>query len=384
MPSATIEVRTEVVRSPRVIQVEAMFDVPPSQWNGITWDVDLPIEKDDWNVGLIVGPSGSGKTTVAKQLFRRHLVKGFRWDKRRAVLDGFPPAMGVKDVVGLLTAVGFGSPPAWLRPFGVLSNGEQFRVNVARAMAETEGIVVIDEFTSVVDRQVAKVASHAIQKAIRRQKRKFIAVSCHYDIVDWLQPDWVYQPHTREFARRRLRRHPKMELQICAVDRAAWKLFAHHHYLNHRLSTRFFVGGFIGTECVAFAAWRKFPNPKWHNIMQAHRFVVLPDYQGLGIGRRMAEWVGQHLFDRGFRFHFITAHPAMIAGLNSSPRWKLLSYSRSSIVGSQKTNVDGSIRKVANNLSSLVRQSKLSARRRTASFVYVPADRKVERTAKSD
>ena len=52
--------------------------------------------------------------------------------------------------------------------------------------------VVFDEFTSVVDRQVAQTASLAISKAIRRTKKRFIAVSCHSDIIEWLEPDWVF------------------------------------------------------------------------------------------------------------------------------------------------------------------------------------------------
>jgi ABC-type ATPase with predicted acetyltransferase domain len=35
----------------------------------------------------------------------------------------------------------------------------------------------VDEFTSVVDRQVAKVASHTVQKAVRRQSRQLVAVT---------------------------------------------------------------------------------------------------------------------------------------------------------------------------------------------------------------
>jgi ABC-type ATPase with predicted acetyltransferase domain len=81
-----------------------------------------------------------------------------------------------------------------LRPFRVLSNGEQFRVTIARALAEQPELLVFDEFTSVVDRNVAKVASAAIAKAVRRRKQKFIAVSCHHDIIEWLQPDWIYEP----------------------------------------------------------------------------------------------------------------------------------------------------------------------------------------------
>ncbi|MEV1247900.1 hypothetical protein [Nonomuraea sp. NPDC049750] len=66
--------------------------------------------------------------------------------------------MSIKDIVALLGAVGLSSPPAWLRPYRTLSNGEAFRASIARALAESGDLVVIDEFTSVVDRQVAKVA----------------------------------------------------------------------------------------------------------------------------------------------------------------------------------------------------------------------------------
>src|SRR5690606_16358303 len=113
---------------------------------------------------------------------------------------------------------GFSSPPAWLRPFHVLSNGEQFRVTMARALAESVGLVVVDEFTSVVDRTVAQIGSAAIAKAVRRRGGRFIAVACHYDIADWLEPDWIYEPHTARFARDRLRR-PDIEIAVRRVHR---------------------------------------------------------------------------------------------------------------------------------------------------------------------
>lgn len=64
--------------------------------------------------------------------------------------------MGIKDIVGLLSSVGFSSPPSWVRPFRVLSTGEQFRVTMARTLAEMPDLAVVDEFTSVVDRTVAR------------------------------------------------------------------------------------------------------------------------------------------------------------------------------------------------------------------------------------
>lgn len=371
MPSGIITVESPIERTSRVMQIEAMFDVPPGERSAVTWDVDLPLDDDTWNIGLIVGPSGCGKTTIAKRFFGDSMIDHFEWPPTATVLDGFPESMGIKEITGLLTAVGFGSPPAWLRPFHVLSGGEQFRVTIARAMAETSGVVVVDEFTSVVDRRVAQVASHAIQKTVRRNKRQLIAVTCHYDVIEWLQPDWVYQPHTRDFARRRLRRHPPIDLAVHRVDRASWQVFKHHHYMSGSLACGgvHCVGGFIDDECVAFAAWKHFPNRTRKNIKMGHRLVVLPDYQGLGIGGRLDDWIGQYLYDKGFRYHNVVAHPAMIAYYNKSPRWVCLRSGRQRQVLSNRRVTSGSARGVG----SLRRhQMELSSVRKTASFRYTP------------
>ena len=193
---ATVSVESEVVRSPRVMQVEGIFDVPPSQRIAHRWDVELPIEDKSWNVGLIVGPSGSGKSTVARHLFGTQLEIFERlrrdWHDARSLLDSFPGPMGVKDIVELLSSVGFSSPPSWVKPFRVLSNGEQFRVLMARLLAETSlsgETAAVDEFTSVVDRTVAKIGSCAIAKTVRRRNQRFVAVTCHEDVEQWLQPD---------------------------------------------------------------------------------------------------------------------------------------------------------------------------------------------------
>ena len=95
--------------------------------------------------------------------------------------------------------MGLGDVPAWLRPFKVLSNGEQFRAGLARLICEAPDKAIIDEFTSVVDRQIAKIGASAFAKAFRKNKGKqIILLSCHYDIIEWLQPDWVYDTRVSE------------------------------------------------------------------------------------------------------------------------------------------------------------------------------------------
>ena len=163
----------------------------------------LPIEDEDWQIGVIVGGSGSGKSSIAKHLFPNSYIAGFNYTNQ-CILDDFPNHLETSEVTRLLCSVGFASPPDWLKAYCCLSQGEKMRVDLARALCLPQKIIVFDEFTSVVDREVAKISSYAISKAVKREKdKKFIAVTCHYDVVDWLEPDWVFCTDTMEFDRKK-------------------------------------------------------------------------------------------------------------------------------------------------------------------------------------
>ena len=159
---------------------------------------NIDIEGKDWNVGLIVGSSGSGKSTIAKELFKDGYIFEQNYSES-SVIDDMPKEKSVKEITKAFTSVGFASPPSWLKPYSVLSNGEKMRCDLAKSILEEKEIVVFDEFTSVVNREVAKTGSFAIQKAIRKLNKKFIAVGCHSDIIEWLQPDWIYNTDEQRF-----------------------------------------------------------------------------------------------------------------------------------------------------------------------------------------
>lgn len=187
---------SQIDKTFRVAKVESDFDLKPEHSNEhFIGDFDLP---DKWQIGLIVGGSGTGKTTIAKNLFGDNIVNNLSYT-HKSVIDDMPKSLTVTEISKMFYAVGFGSVPSWLKPYSVLSNGEKMRVDIARAISERD-FTVFDEFTSVVDRQVAKVASLAISKMIRKTDKQFIAISCHHDVEDWLVPDWVFNTDTMKFS----------------------------------------------------------------------------------------------------------------------------------------------------------------------------------------
>jgi energy-coupling factor transporter ATP-binding protein EcfA2 len=332
----TVTVSSRINQTPRILQAGTMFDHPPSEHMERTWQVNLPIEDKPWSVGLIVGPSGAGKSTIVRECFK--VRPDPKWVPTVSILDSFPygapgpnlpTEWGIRDIVDLLTSVGLGSTPAWLRAYETLSTGEQFRAMCARRLAETpEGeVVVIDEFTSVVDRQVAQVASNALQKTVRRTNRQLVAVTCHYDVVDWLQPDWIYQPHADKFDWRSVQPRPGLDVGIYPIHNSAWRVFAPHHYLSayHQPAAHCF-GAFINGECIGFVSYRHLQHPNLPGMKVGHRLVVLPDWQGLGIGNLLNETIAEMLYRQGLRFRAVVAHPAMIRVLARSPRWQLVAH----------------------------------------------------------
>tara|TARA_R110001632_G_scaffold55161_4_gene135106 strand:- start:1031 stop:2215 length:1185 start_codon:yes stop_codon:yes gene_type:complete len=279
--------------------------------------VEIPMnfaecKKFEWNIGVIYGGSGTGKTTLLKQFGS---IQDSEFDSSKSLISNFD-FVEPKDAALLLSSMGLASVPTWLRPFHTLSNGEQYRATLAYkvGIAKENEVILVDEYTSVVDRDVAKAMSNALQKYIRRNNKKIILASCHFDIMEWLQPDWTYSPLKARVEKREcLRQRPTIELQIFRCRYETWNLFKQHHYISEDLNPA--AKCFLVTwndRPVAFYAFLPMPSGTINNAWRGSRSVVLPDYQGLGIGFACSKYLHSLFKTIGKNIYVKSVSPALV------------------------------------------------------------------------
>lgn len=317
----------------RAARVKSLFNAE----SGCNFDLDadLPIDGDDWKIGVVVGPSGSGKTSIGRQIFGDPApFWAPTWPDDQPIVDVIAADGDFNAVTGALGSVGLGTVPTWLRPYPVLSMGEKFRADLARLVVEAPALSVVDEFTSVVDRQIAKFGALAFQKAWRRTNGcKIVLLTPHYDVIEWLEPDWVFDTAKKSFARGSLRR-PSFELEIFKTDGSYWPLFEPHHYLKlpRMVGCSYYVGAVEGELVCHLGVATK--NKGSQVEARACRLVVMPEWQGAGVGFRFLNAICEmnrvgdenaRLPGRKVTTIFHTSHPQLAAALRRDPKWRQLS-----------------------------------------------------------
>lgn len=275
----------------------------------------------DFNILCIVGSSGSGKSVMAQQYFGQE--KEINWDNNKAIISNFSSICDEKEAVERLSAVGLNSIPTWCKPRNVLSVGEGFRADLAMKISNN---CVIDEFTSTIDRNVAKSCSMSIGKYVRKKGlKKCVFVSCHKDFIDYLKPDYIIDLDEGYLYDARGLPQPSTKLSIYNITSKdkIWRLFAKHHYLSANInkSSRCYVA-YIDNDIVGFISILPFPSGTVDNAWRCHHLVVLPDYQGLGVGKALLNYFANLIVKEDCIFYIRTSHPKMYNMLYKDERWE--------------------------------------------------------------
>ena len=100
-------------------------------------------------------------------------------------------------------------------------------------------------------------------------------------------------------------------------------MFKDHHYLDGNINraARCYIG-IWEDRIVAFGSAITFPSGTFKNAWRGHRTVVLPDFQGMGIGTVFSDAIAQIHKDQGHRYFARAAHPRLGLHRENSPLWK--------------------------------------------------------------
>ena len=316
-------------------------------------DLDTP-----WNVGLIVGASGSGKTTLAKHIFGDDCFE-FEVDVSKPVLEQFPKSWSYEDCQNALNGIGLSQVPCWIRPMYTLSNGQMSRAIAALQLARDDDFVV-DEWTSVVDRTVAKSMSHCLQKHARRNEKRIVAVACHYDVIEWLNPDWVIDCNKATYVDRRLlwrdyKREEQLRFDIRRIGRESWRYFSKYHYLSDTLpgGRIELFGLFHGDNQIGFQCFANYTPRKAGQAMKMHsnRTVIHPDYVGLGLGMKLIELTSDIMHNDGYDVWAKFSSVPVAKAFERSENWKLISVRRFTPEPGQKMSRKSGVRNAVKTYS---------------------------------
>ena len=117
-------------------------------------------------------------------------------------------------------------------------------------------------------------------------------------------------------------RRPQIEISIHQCSHRVWRHFRNYHYLNNELNkaAKCFVAvynnkpvGFIALLC----------SPYKEKYWRVSRLVVLPDYQGIGIGTRFLTAIAEYWTAKTDLPLFITTSNPQLRNINRKSRWHL-------------------------------------------------------------
>lgn len=129
-----------------------------------------------------------------------------------------------------------------------------------------------------------------------------------------------------------------------------------YHYLNTELSNAAQCYGLYDKETlIGFCSVIHFPHPKNPKIKHIHRLVIHPDYQGIGLGKKLLNFISKIYSDKGFDVSIITSAKNLIKGLQRDEHWICTHYG--------KFRID-------NKTADVGLRNASSMNRRTASFVW--------------
>ena len=172
--------------------------------NVIADEVEIPYEPG--KIVLFTGSSGSGKSAMLSRamqlldtntIFQVNDCTLFDCDLPNpfhspvSLVDLF--AGPISGIISALSFAGLGEAFLMLRSVAELSDGQRYRLAIARSIVAAKETIVADEWCSNLDRTTAKVLCRNIRKIATKKGIGFLLATAHDDLLEDLRPDIVVQ-----------------------------------------------------------------------------------------------------------------------------------------------------------------------------------------------
>ena len=198
-----VSFNTRVNKTIRTLEIAESFGLGLDEKAWTLYDnLELDIERGD--VVYVTGQSDSGKSVVLRELQRLMADAG----QRVASIDDFVFAddtnvidqLGktTSDALGLLSMAGLNDAYLFVRKPSEMSDGQKYRLKIAKLIESGADVWVADEFGAVLDRVTAQVVASNLQRAARAVGATVIVATTHEDLKNALRPSVQITKHYKE------------------------------------------------------------------------------------------------------------------------------------------------------------------------------------------
>ena len=134
---------------------------------------------------------------------------------------------------------------------------------------------------------------------------------------------------------------PQKRFEIRSCGREQWKKFSKYHYLSNELASACICYGLYDNEnIIGFIGILHQPNPKNLKLKRVSRLVILPDYQGIGLGRKFLNEIAKIYINKGYDFSIITTAKNLINALRKDPNWCFTRYGITKPTKDKRAKID--------------------------------------------
>jgi len=195
--------QTRVTKTTRTLEIAESFGLGLDEKAWSLYD-NLELEIRGGDVVYITGQSGSGKSVVLRELQRLMKEEGqdvasiedFAFDDSKNVIDQLGKT--TSEALGLLSMAGLNDAYLFVRKPSEMSDGQRYRLKIAKLIETGAKVWVADEFGAVLDRVTARVVASNLQRAARKAGATVMVATTHEDLKNALRPDVQITKHYKE------------------------------------------------------------------------------------------------------------------------------------------------------------------------------------------